>query len=280
MRPRVYHVASTGRSEKMAERDHHVAARVIVSCDTSPLGESAIAAAAALARRLDAELKGIFVEDINLIRTAALPFTQEVASATALVRRMPPGELQQLLERQAQSVRGVLAQAASALSLQWTFQVVRGAPLISVLDVMQGLDLAVFGHLGRFSTHPAAAAAVPTRQPVMVIYDGTPAADRALDAAAALAEGMRCGLVVALMDTSERASTLRTQARAQLERHHPQRPAALFLAVKHRNAEAVGRAVDTCAPAVLLWGGVARDADRATLSTLVDALRCPVVLVT
>ena len=45
---------------------------------------------------------------------------------------------------------------------------------------------------------PGAPAPVPIRQPVMVVYDGTPAAERALDAAAALAEGMRCGLVVAL----------------------------------------------------------------------------------
>ncbi len=269
---------TTVRKEKMPEQDQHVAARVIVSCDASPLGESAIAAAVALARRLDAELKGIFVEDINLIRSAALPFTQEVASATALVRRMPPGELQLLLERQAQSVRGVLAQAASALSLPWTFQVVRGAPLVSVLDVMQGFDLAVFGHLGRFAVHTVAAA--PARQPVMVVYDGTAAAQRALDAAAALADGMRSGLVVALMDTAGGAAALRSQAREQLARHH-QRPApALFLTIKQRDAGTVGRAADTCAPAVLLWGGVARDADRATLSTLVDVLRCPVVLVT
>jgi len=264
----------------MTDQNHHVAARVIVSCDASPLGESAIAAAAALARRLDVELKGIFVEDINLIRSASLPFTREVTSATALARRMPPGELQQLLERQAQSVRGVLAQAASALSLQWTFQVVRGAPLVSVLDAMQVLDLAVFGHLGRFATQLAASAAPPARQPVMVVYDGSPAAERALDAAAALADGMRCGLVVALLDTAGNAAALRAQARERLERHHPKHSPALFLAIKHRNADAVGQAAETCAPAVLLWGGVARDADRATLSTLVDALRCPVVLVT
>jgi nucleotide-binding universal stress UspA family protein len=269
----------------MAENANITATRVIVSCDASPLGTTAIDAAAALAHRLDAELKGIFVEDINLIRTAALPFTQEVASSTALARRMHSGQLQRLLEQQAQSVRDVLREAASTLKLQWSFQVVRGAPLSSVLDVMRGLDLAVFGHAGRFSTRPAAAAPFMARQPVMVVFDGTPAAQRALDASAALAQDTQARLVVAVIARGGEEAGLRAKAFQQIERR-PQplmqrgpRTPALFITLKQRDARTVAHAVETYAPAVVLWGGIAGDADRATLATLVDALKCPVVLV-
>lgn len=270
----------------MTENDKLIATRVIVSCDASPLGATAIEAAAALARGLDAELQGIFVEDINLIRTAALPFAQEVASATALARRMQADELHRLLQRQAQAVREGLQAAASALRLPWSFQVVRGAPLHSVLDVMRELDFVVFGHAGRYTAAAApAAAAAPTaqKQPVMVVFDGTAAAQRALDAGAALARDMHSGLVIAVMDTAGDAAALRTQARQQFEtnhkRHATHRARAQFLTLKRRDAECVGRAAETYAPAVLLWGGVQGDADRATLATLVDALRCPVALV-
>ena len=270
----------------MAENGNVLVTRVIVSCDASPLGATAIDAAAALARRLDAELKGIFVEDINLIRMAALPFTQEVASSTALARRLHAGELQRSLEQQAQSVRDVLQAAASALRLQWSFQVVRGAPLSSVLDAMRGLDLAVFGHAGRFAATPAAAvpaaAPVAARGPVMIVFDGTPAAQRALDVAAALAHDTHGELVIALINAAGDATSLRAQALQRLERRtKPVTPPAhaSFLTLKHRDAGTVGRAAETYLPGVLLWGGMAGDADRATLATLVDALKCPVVLV-
>ena len=113
----------------MVERDGIVTTRVIVSCDTSPLGTTAIDAAAALARGLDAELKGIFVEDINLFRMAALPFTRDIASATASASRLQASEVQRVLEQQARSVRKVLAQVAAARSLPWSFQVIRGLPM-------------------------------------------------------------------------------------------------------------------------------------------------------
>ncbi len=265
----------------MAENGDVIATRVIVSCDASPLGATAIDAAAVLARELDAELKGIFVEDINLIRTAALPFAQEVTAPAALTRRMQPDALQRVLEQQAQSVREVLQAAASALRLQWSFQVVRGPQVGSVLDAMHGLDLAVFGRAGRFSATTAAAMHAP-RPSVMVVFDGTPAAQRALDAAAALAHDMHGRLVVAVTDTADGTTDLRAQAYQRLERQHKQSKQhthALFLTLKRRDAVTVERAAQTYAPAVLLWGGVAGDADRATLAHLVDALRCPVVLV-
>jgi nucleotide-binding universal stress UspA family protein len=265
----------------MAENGNLIATRVIVSCDASPLGATAIDAAAALARVLDAELTGIFVEDINLIRMAALPFAQEVTLLAALTRRMQPDALRRLLEQQAHAVRDVLREAATALRLHWTFQVVRGPQFGSVLDAMRGLDLAVFGHAGRFSASAAASVRAP-QQPVMVVFDGTPAAQRALDASAALAHDMHGRLVVAVIDTAGDATDLRAQAYQRLERQHKRsnpHTHALFLTLKRRDAVTVERATLTYAPAVLLWGGVTCDADRATLAHLVDALRCPVVLV-
>lgn len=258
----------------MADSRDTIATRVIVSCDASPLGASAIDAAAALARQLDADLQGIFVEDINLFRTAALPFAREVAVSTALVSPMQPGELQRVLERQAQSVRDVLSQAASVLRLPWSFQVVRGAPPGCVFDVMREMDLAVFGHAGRFTpAAPARRAAMPMQSAMMVIYDGTPAARRALGAAEALVQRLRGRLVVAVTDVPAR---LHADMRDRLQRQHPH---ALFLILKQRDAATVAQAAESYAPAVLLWGGMENAADRATLVTLVDRLRCPVVLV-
>ncbi|MBK7177644.1 MAG: universal stress protein [Chloroflexi bacterium] len=52
--------------------------RILVALDASPHSLAALEAAIDLAERLDAELQGLFVEDINLLRLAQLPFAREL----------------------------------------------------------------------------------------------------------------------------------------------------------------------------------------------------------
>ena len=53
----------------------HTPRRILVALDASAHSHAALAAAVALAARLHAEIEGLFVEDINLLRLAELPFT-------------------------------------------------------------------------------------------------------------------------------------------------------------------------------------------------------------
>jgi hypothetical protein len=259
--------------------------RVLVTCDTSPLGAAALDAAAALAYRLDAELKGFFVEDINLLRMTALPFTREYALANAAARRVETGELERTLRLQADTLRAALSRAAAALSVPWTFQVVRGAMLDSVLDAMREADLAVFGCTGQYAVTAAArdavtppgAAAAGAQQPILTIYDDTPASERALAAAQALAQVHHTGLVVLLTAADAAArEPLRAHA-AELTRGglvHVR-----FQALRARDSATIRRAVEMNHAAALLWHGVHTAEDRKSLANLVDALKCPVVLV-
>ena len=54
--------------------------RVVVALDSSPQSEKALRAAVELATLLDAELEGLFVEDINLMHLCGLPFGFMVAT--------------------------------------------------------------------------------------------------------------------------------------------------------------------------------------------------------
>lgn len=271
---------------KAAQPDNAVSARILVTCDASPLGAAAIDAAAALARRLDAELAGLFVEDINLLRMAGLPFAREYALASAAARKIESEELERTLRKQAEVLRASLARTAQALSVPWSFQVVRGALLDSVLEAMRAPDLAVFGYTGQFAVIPNGAAARPvprvTRtaavpQPILALYDGTPAGERTLRAAQLLAQANCAGLVVLLIaPNNEAAARLREQAAAQLQ-GGPIAPQ--FQAVTTRDSNTIRKAVETRHGAALLWHGVDTPEDRKSFNTLVDALKCPVVLV-
>jgi len=259
--------------------------RIVVTCDTSPLGAAALDAAAALAHRLDAELAGVFVENSNLLRMAALPFAREYALASAVARRIETGELERALQRQAEAMRGALSRAAHALSLPWSFQVVRGDLLNSVLEAMREPDLAVFGHTGQYamSTDACLGAAVPRarvagmRQPILTIYNDAAAATRALDAANVLAQVHHTSLIVLLITGDAAAlSQLRARAAAQLE---GSRVSVRFQYVSSHDTHVIKKVVETNHAAALLWHGVQTLDERRTFATLVDALKCPVVLV-
>lgn len=99
----------------MSEPDSpRAAGRIVVVFDTTPLGEAALEAAAGLAAALEAELAGLFVEDIDLVRMAQLPFAAELGLASAVLRRIEASDLERAFRLQAERSRERLAAAGFA----------------------------------------------------------------------------------------------------------------------------------------------------------------------
>ena len=73
----------------MAEEERF-AARRILAIDASDTSLDALAAAASLAARLGSELAGLFVEDEDLLRLAALPFGDILRSPGGGRERLDP----------------------------------------------------------------------------------------------------------------------------------------------------------------------------------------------
>ena len=254
----------------------------MVACDPTPPGSAALAAAAALAASLQAELAGLFVEDINLLRMAALPFTRELGLASALLRPIEITDIEREFRRHAERARKALEEAALASSLRWSFQVIRGQPLAAALSAASDADLLVVGG----TAHAAAAAAIPQKgtgslkaarglrtRPVAVLYDGSPQAERALALAAALAPRVGCPLTLFVAADSEADfGNLRGRARDLLASSDG---GATILWLRGRDLPAVAEAVAAATPAALVW----HDAlDSEQLAVLLSAVRCPLVL--
>lgn len=259
--------------------------RIFITCDSSPLGAAALDAATVLARRLNAELAGLFVENSNLLRLAELPFAREYALLSAVARRLEAGEIVRAMHVQADAARGALSHAAQTLSLPWSFQVVRGTLLDSVLKAMCEFDLAVFGHTGQYVVSVDTRKGSPTRrslatmapQPIITIFDESHAAERALAAATLLAQVHQTSVVVLLFaEDASVLSRLRSRAALQLGKSHI---AARFQELPSRDIRTILKVTDGSRAAALLWHGVQTLDDRKALATLVDALKCPVVLV-
>ena len=260
--------------------------RIVVACDPTPPGSAALAAAAALAASLQAELAGLFVEDVNLLRMAALPFTRELGLASALLRPIETTDIEREFRRHAEQTRKALEAAALASSLRWSFQVIRGQPLTAALSAVSDADLLVV----KATAHPAArsvrerprtareAAVARARhglrvRPVAVLFDGSPQAERALALAAALAERVGCPLTLwVAADNEADFGNMRSRARDLLAASDG---AATILGLRGRDLPTVAEAVAAASPAALVWHDVL---DSEQLAVLLSVVRCPLVL--
>jgi len=211
--------------------------RILVALDASTHSLAALEAASALAEALGAELVGIFVEDINLLRLAELPFAREVRYQSALDRPLDSPGMERQLRVQAEQLRRALAGVAARRQLRWSFRVVRGQVAAELLTAAQDADVLALGRASwslsrrvRLGDTARAVVAQASRAvlllqqghaicaPIVAVYDGSPAAQRVLITAARLLSatgGHLTAIIVA--DTAEAATRLEAAAAKWLQ---------------------------------------------------------------
>jgi hypothetical protein len=177
---------------------------ILVALDMSPHSEAALAAAAELAVALGLELRGLYVEDINLLRLCGLPFGIEYGSFTAKPRRIELNHLEREFRMQASLLRKIMADIAGQKRISWSFQVVRGGVTDQLLEAATSARILSLGRVGRSpgkrTGSTAQAIAQRAQRPVVfqsrqrtlhgpytVLYTGSPAAYRAVNLGVELA---------------------------------------------------------------------------------------------
>ncbi|HSJ57805.1 MAG TPA: universal stress protein [Anaerolineae bacterium] len=181
--------------------------RVLVAMDASPHSLAALDAATDMAARFRAELQGLFVQDLNLLRLAQLPFAQEVGQFSARERRIDSEEMERQLRMQSARVRRIFDGRTRHAHLRCSFQVARGVVHREVLSAASDADLLVLGRAGWSLLSPrrlgtttrAILAQAPglvlvlqretcLGQPTVVIYDGSALSKKALEMAVELVD--------------------------------------------------------------------------------------------
>jgi len=175
--------------------------RVVVALDTASAPSEALEAAAGLARGLGAELVGLFVEDQRLLRFAELPFAQELGGATARAHPVNTADIERALKAHADRLRRLLSEAARSLDVPWTLAVARGQVVQAALEFAGIEDLLVMARARYLSVtvaRPQAGQQFPSlrARTVAALFDGSPAAERALIVAHTLAQVAGCELAV------------------------------------------------------------------------------------
>jgi hypothetical protein len=75
---------------------------------------------------MDAELVGLFIEDIDMLRFAAMPFACEIGAASGRRRTTDVAAVERYMADRAAELRETLGRALDRTSVVWTFRIARG----------------------------------------------------------------------------------------------------------------------------------------------------------
>ena len=285
----------------MAERpvddlERVVFRRILVALDTSRESLAALEMAAQMAKRLQAQLAGLFVEDANLFKLAELPFAREVNLGTRVGRSLDAPTIERELKAQAAMARRALAEAAGRLQIPWSFRVARGTVDAELVSAALEADLIAVGRsIGPFTGRARlgwAARALSVRssasllfgvsgtvagEAVALAYDGSEVAGDALAVAAGGADddgGRLLFFVVAAAGdaAAEHEAAVRRRLRGS-------RLDLAFRRMRGTGCAAILPVIEAERPRLLVIGVASGGAADAALAPIVECVGCPVLLV-
>ena len=258
--------------------------RIVVTLGACDAGRQALETTVRLAAILRAELEGIFIEDINLIRLAELPFLRELRPWSRAEEALNGQRMQRELRAMARHAELLLRQLASEMGVNWSFRVWRGLPAAESLLKTFEADVLSLGRVGSLGTgwarppaRPGAWQARPGGPSISVLFSGSEQAERALATARQLAQDLGARLTVLLPETETAATAdLQMQAAALLQ---PPMPQARYVIIALPDAPALARAVTAAGDAVLITEAGHPVLQRGGLDRCLETLPCPLLLV-
>ncbi len=274
-------------------------ARILVALDDSTESRIALEAAARIARRLRAELMGVFIEDIGILELAEHPVVRHLSLTTRAPVRPERRAMERGIRAQAEAARRDLAHAAESRQVEWSFRIARGRVDVELLAAAPEADLVVLGktslsgvgkgRLGRtaralaasnqgailFSEHRRSASA--HEGPVMVVYDGTGPARRALIIAARITN--RDGGTLAVLVPGESAEEAETLQREAADSLRGERIAVEFDLCSGRGCDSLLRAVARRPGSLLVIGEESVLLGDEPVTELIARSESPVLLV-
>ena len=269
--------------------------RLVVALDTSQQSIVALEAAADLATSLKAELRGVFVEDIELLRIADLSVAREVLYPCGTGCCIEADRLRRQLRAQASQARKALASTCERRHIRWSFETVRGNVESEVLAAASDADLLVLGRVSRplvrqvrmGSTARAAIqgstssvllthARRKIRSPVVTVFHDSPCGQRTLAIAIHVAQRTGGRLTILLPEeTGQKAHQyVHSQAAGLLRRRK--------LVIRYRKLLDAGlatmqKAIDSEASGVAILSECTLSSED--MQTLIEDLEYPVMLV-
>jgi nucleotide-binding universal stress UspA family protein len=253
----------------------------VVAADASAPGRVAIESAIRLAQQLEAELEGLFVEDIDLKRLSELPVAREIRFGAGFggpVAR-DASSVAEDLRAEAMRLQRAFEEGASRARVKATFRVTEGRIEHTIVQPGGEADLLVIGVTRRrgWSDFAGAPAAAGVAKRPLVLSDGSEGAERALDLAARLAADEDAALTVVIRAATEAdALKLRRRAAQHIAEHGH---GARFRQAAEPSLGDLCHAASTLGASALVISSEDPLLEGEGFRRLTDEVACPVVVV-
>ena len=245
--------------------------RIAVTLDACQVSSSTLEEAVLLAARMGAQLEGIFVEDIDLIQLAELPFLREVRSVSRSEIAINLTRMEQELRVLARRAERLLGEHAARQNVSWSFRIWRGSIDTELLTADTDADVFALIRMGTTLARPA------TTKAVSVVFTGTDASMRALETAMSLTTDPYKELNI-LLPAENEAEAMRLQelATRQLDE---QAANADFIPLKDGSLNDVLEVLADSNSAVLIVERDNKLLHAPSLRRSLNNLNCPVLIV-
>lgn len=270
--------------------------RIVVAIEGSSDATGALEEAAGLAARLHAELEGVYIQDIDLVRLAELPVGREIHFVTGKGRDFTSDALEEDSRAQESAARQAVALAATRARVAHIFRTVRGQVDAEVLAAADGGDLLILGtgnrvpwgrlRLGRAAR--AAAERAPRSVLIskpgtrsagipLVCYDDSDGSRRALEAGLRV-YGLHEGRLSVLIFAHDVAGAERLRREVE-DRLASAGVRSRFVYGARRHAHEICRQAAESGAGVLVLAADGAALDEPQRGEVVEAIDCPVLLV-
>ena len=223
------------------------------------------------------ELHGVFIEDDELQRAAALPFVKELCRLTLSVREIHNTRFERTIALRMRTARSAVKELAGRMGVSYTFREAQGSTISLLREAVHSSDITVFEPLRKLAAPTIRQSVHGEHSPrrIVVVIDDVETGDEALLIAALLAES----------ETHRISILLRAETPSELEAMDnmisdllPAGPKRLLLlpdhGVQHLIAAVLAERAD-----MLVLGASEEILKTESLGSLLKQLECPICLV-
>lgn len=223
------------------------------------------------------ELHGLFIEDVDLQRAAALPFTKELCRLTLSVRDIPSTGFDRTIALRLRSARHAIEELARHMGISHTFQNTQGSTVGLLQDMAHSADITIFEPLRKLPTpavHRFMSGRLMPRR-IVVVIDDMVSGDEALLVASRLVQDHAERMTVLLR--AENPGEL--QALEHMVHEFLPTKAARLLLMPDRKTQHLITTVLAERADMLVIGAREELLKSRSLGLLLQQLECPICLV-
>jgi len=241
---------------------------VLLTVDAISYSNSTVDLAIDIALSTNGQLRGLFIEDEDLLHAAGLPFTREISFNTAQKRPTDVDTMQKHLHSLATQFRKYLQQTALAAHLNWSYDYRRGRLLDIGIESEEDVHFVVIGQPLNHSIKPRAHLQ-PRR--VLVVENHSPFLLQALRAVLNRLRYDKVDITLIIRGHSEDGQSIAPEVERIAQTDHR------ITLHEHRH-EQLARTLQDAASRYD-YAVISRNESKADLYAVFNHLTCPIILV-